>query len=79
MADAKLLLERTGERLGNVRAPALVVWGDRDPFLPTKFAHAMADALGGKARVEVVEGAGHWPWLDRPQLVDDLASFLAEQ
>ena len=59
-----------------LRGPALVVWGDRDPFLPTKFAHAYGEALGGAARVEIVESAGHWPWLNRPELVDEIAAFL---
>jgi pimeloyl-ACP methyl ester carboxylesterase len=71
------VLERAGERLGDVRAPTLIVWGDRDPFLPTKFAHAFGDALGGEARVEVVDGAGHWPWIEQPRLIDEIAAFFA--
>ena len=71
------LLERAGDRLDQIRAPALVVWGDRDPFLPTKFAHAYGDALGGETTVRVADGAGHWPWLDEPQLIDEIAAFLA--
>ncbi|MEA2308317.1 MAG: hypothetical protein QOI65_603 [Thermoleophilaceae bacterium] len=70
------VLAKAGERLGGIRAPALVVWGERDGFLPTRFAQALADALGGPAEVEVVEGAGHWPWLERPDLIDRVASFL---
>ena len=64
------------KRLGDVGAPALVVWGERDPYLPKSFANAYAEALGGEARVEVVEGAGHWPWLDRPEVVDLISEFL---
>ena len=70
-------LERAGARLGDVAAPALVVWGEEDPFLPVRFAHAYADALGGPAEVEVAEGAGHWPWLDRPELVQRVVRFLS--
>ena len=70
------VLERAGERLGELRCPALVVWGDRDPFLPTSFARAYAEALGGPARVEVVERASHWPWLDEPRVLDLVADFL---
>jgi pimeloyl-ACP methyl ester carboxylesterase len=25
-----------------------------------------------------VGGAGHWPWLDRPEVVERVASFLEE-
>ncbi|HEX8067035.1 MAG TPA: alpha/beta hydrolase [Thermoleophilaceae bacterium] len=70
------VLARAGERLGDLTAPALVLWGERDPFLPTRFAHAYGEALGGEARVEIVERAGHWPWLDRPEVVDTIAGFL---
>ena len=55
------VLARAGERLGGITSPALVVWGANEPFLGTRFAQAYADALGGQARVEVVERAGHWP------------------
>ena len=70
------VLARAGERLGDVTSPALVVWGEDDPYLPTKFAHAYADALGGDARVEIVPGAGHWVWIDEPKSVDLITGFL---
>lgn len=70
------VLARAGERLGEVRAPALVVWGEKDPFLPTSFAHAMANALGGEAEVRIVPGGRHWPWLDDPGVIDEVARFL---
>ena len=72
------VLERAGERLGEIRAPALVVWGDRDRFLPASFADAYGEALGGETRVEVIEGARHWPWIDRPDVVDLISDFLTE-
>jgi len=72
------VLEQAGKRLGNVGAPALVVWGERDPYLPKSFANAYAEALGGEARVELVEGAGHWPWLDRPEVIDLISEFLRD-
>jgi pimeloyl-ACP methyl ester carboxylesterase len=70
-------LARAGERLGQIEAPALVVWGAREPFLGVRFAHALAGALGGPAEVDVVEGAGHWPWLDKGEVVDRVVSFLS--
>jgi pimeloyl-ACP methyl ester carboxylesterase len=71
-------LEAAGARLGDVTAPALVVWGEPDEYLPTEFAHAYAERLGGDARVELV-GGGHWPWLERPDVVDTVAAFLLER
>jgi pimeloyl-ACP methyl ester carboxylesterase len=71
------VLADAGERLGDVTAPALVVWGEREPFIPVPFAHAYAEALGGEASVEIVAGAGHWPWLEAPDVVARVAGFLS--
>jgi pimeloyl-ACP methyl ester carboxylesterase len=67
-------LARAGERLAEIGGPALVVWGGADEFLPTEFAEGYAEALGGE--LAVVEGAGHWPWLDRPEVIDRVAAFV---
>lgn len=29
------------------------------------------------ARIETIPGAGHWPWLDRPECIATIADFLA--
>jgi pimeloyl-ACP methyl ester carboxylesterase len=68
-------LAAAGADLHRVDCPALVLWGDDDPFIPARFADAYAAALGD-ARVEHVAGAGHWPWYDRPEVVDRIAAFL---
>jgi pimeloyl-ACP methyl ester carboxylesterase len=69
-------LAAAGARLGEITAPALVVWGERDEYIPTEFAQAYADRLGGDARVEPVAGARHWPWIDRPEVIETVTSFL---
>ena len=68
-------LARAGANLRAVACPALVVWGDEDRVVPARFADAYGAALPG-ARVEHVPGAGHWPWYDRPEIVDRVAAFL---
>jgi pimeloyl-ACP methyl ester carboxylesterase len=70
------VLARAGERLGQIRAPALVLWGGDDPYLPARFAHAYGEALGGETAVEVVDGASHWPWIDKPELLGRACDFL---
>lgn len=70
------VLAAAGEKLNTVKAPALVVWGDPDPYLPTEFAERYADALGGPAETEIIEGGRHWPWVGRQESVDLVASFL---
>jgi pimeloyl-ACP methyl ester carboxylesterase len=68
------VLARAGEGLGEIEAPTLVVWGADDGYLPTRFAHAYGEVLGGE--VEVVDGAGHWPWIDKPELIERVCGFL---
>jgi pimeloyl-ACP methyl ester carboxylesterase len=69
-------LAGASERLRAITAPALVLWGEPDPYLPAELAHRYGGALGGEARVEVVEGAGHWPWVGRPEVADTVARFV---
>ena len=52
-----------------------ILWGDEDPWYPPALADAYAARLPG-ATVERVAGAGHWPWLDRPEVVDRVAALL---
>jgi pimeloyl-ACP methyl ester carboxylesterase len=54
----------------------VVLWGEQDPWYPPALADAYAAHLPG-ASVERIAGAGHWPWLDRPEVVDRVASLLA--
>ena len=71
-------LAAAGARLGEVTCPALVVWGEPDPYIPAEFAHRYADALGGESRVELLDGAGHWPWDRKPETVEVVTGFLLE-
>ena len=69
-------LAAAGAGLGEIDAPTLIVWGERDPYFPPSFAARYAEALGGEAEVLVVPDAGHYPWLDRPELVERVVAFL---
>ncbi|MGC1164842.1 MAG: alpha/beta hydrolase [Solirubrobacterales bacterium] len=68
-------LARAGQDLGRLACPALVLWGDRDIYLPTRFAAAYAAALPD-AQLRIEAGAGHWPWIERPELVEEILDFL---
>ncbi len=70
-------LAEAGAHLDRLDRPALVVWGERDPFVPERFAAAYAEVLP-RARAEVVPGAGHWPWHDEPDVVERVLRFLDE-
>ena len=57
--------------------PVLVVWGAQDIALPAKHAAAAAGAILD-CRAVVLEGAGHGPMIDRPEVFHELViEFLA--
>lgn len=71
------LLAAEGARLPAFDAPALVVWGASDPWLPIELGERCAESLP-QAVLERVADAGHWPWLDQPDVVERIATFLEE-
>jgi len=56
-------------RLGQVRAPTLVVMGDKDPDFPDPAAEANWIAQRMACEVLMVEGAGHYPQAEFPEIV----------
>jgi len=52
--------------LGGVRTPALVVWGADDRVVPLECGERFAKSLPA-ARLHVVEGAGHFVEMERPE------------
>jgi pimeloyl-ACP methyl ester carboxylesterase len=71
------VLAAAGRDLGSIASPALVLWPDADPYIDARFGDAYAEALGGQVTRETITGAGHWPWVDRPEVIDRVAAFLA--
>jgi pimeloyl-ACP methyl ester carboxylesterase len=69
-------LAAAGRELSKLTCPSLVLWGDRDIYLPTKFAQDYAQALPN-SELELLQGAGHWPWIDDPSVIDRILSFVA--
>jgi pimeloyl-ACP methyl ester carboxylesterase len=60
--------------LGGVAAPALIVWGRDDRIVPLECGERYAKALP-RARLEIVEGAGHFVDLEKP---DELAKLIVD-
>ena len=69
-------LLRAGTGLTRLTVPALIVWGEDDPWLPVRYAHAYAATLP-TAQLALIPGAGHWPWLESPAVIDRVAAFLS--
>ena len=70
------VLAAAGGDLGRITAPALVLWGERDPYLPARFAPELAERLPS-AVCEVLSDAGHWPWIDDPAVIGRVEAFLS--
>jgi pimeloyl-ACP methyl ester carboxylesterase len=49
----------------------MAIWGDRDRIIPVDHAYA-AQAARPESRLEVLEGVGHFPHVERPSEVVDL-------
>lgn len=60
--------------LPSVHTPTLVAWGGSDAIVPVNSGALYAEQLPN-ARLEILDGAGHWLELERP---DDLARLIVE-
>ena len=64
--------------LGGVATPALVVWGRDDRIVPLECGERYVKSLP-RARLEIVDGAGHFLEMEKPQPLADLVTrFVTE-
>jgi len=57
--------------------PALVIWGEHDPYLPAAFAPRQREPFPS-ADVHVLPASGHWPYVDSAETVERLlVDFLS--
>jgi pimeloyl-ACP methyl ester carboxylesterase len=71
-------LAAAGAELGELHCPALVVWGERDPWLDIRFGDAYATRLPN-ATLARIQDAGHWPWLDQPEVIKRITDFVGAE
>jgi pimeloyl-ACP methyl ester carboxylesterase len=65
-------------KAGRLETPTLVVWGKHDRFISSKLGHELVETLPN-ARLEVIDKAGHYVHMDRPEEVARVvAEFLSE-
>lgn len=63
-------------RLARISVPTLVVWGESDRVVLPSYGRAYAESIPG-ARFEVVQAAGHFPYLEQPdELLRLVTPFL---
>jgi pimeloyl-ACP methyl ester carboxylesterase len=64
-----------GDRIAELRVPALLVWGDRDAFIPREVQDELLKTLPD-CRLNVYEGVGHAVHWERPQrFAAEVAAF----
>jgi pimeloyl-ACP methyl ester carboxylesterase len=63
--DLSEIAHRYSEGLRGMKVPVLVLWGRQDPFFPVRFAERQRKVFPD-ARVVILEGSGHWPFMDDP-------------
>jgi pimeloyl-ACP methyl ester carboxylesterase len=66
---------RLGMSPADIPGPALLACGGSDQNITADFADAYGARMPGTTVVQI-EGAGHWPWLDEPDLVGRVVAFL---
>jgi proline iminopeptidase len=67
------------DALGAVDCPTLICTGELDPVAPPEAAREIAARMPpGVARLEVLPGAGHFPWLDVHTRLAPLITAFAE-
>jgi pimeloyl-ACP methyl ester carboxylesterase len=57
---------------GRVRAPTLVIWGEKDVALGTELLRGLPAFVEGPLRIERLPDASHWVQHDEPERVNEL-------
>lgn len=72
------MMDRLVAPLAAKDIPSQVIWGTGDVYIPTAQAHRQLEPFPS-ADVHLVDGAGHWVWLERPERVTEiLLPFLRQ-
>ena len=78
------LIEPGGQRVNATdrlylaqRMPTLLLWGERDPIIPVTHGYSTHEQIP-HSRLEVIDGAGHFPYRDDPRRFARLLSDFVE-
>jgi len=65
-------------RLHRITSPALVIWGEKDNFVPRSHGETYAKLIPHSAELKIIQGAGHSAPVERPlETAQLLTEFLA--
>ncbi|HSP13660.1 MAG TPA: alpha/beta fold hydrolase [Thermoanaerobaculia bacterium] len=76
LAFARLLRDDARPMIRAIKAPTLLLWGERDPLVPLSYGRQLAEMIPG-ARLIIVPNAGHIPMWENPEVFNrELLAFL---
>jgi pimeloyl-ACP methyl ester carboxylesterase len=61
------VLAAAGRELHRIDAPALILWGEDDPFVSSRYAKELGNRLA-ECSIEIRSDCGHWPWGDHAEV-----------
>ena len=74
---AGMLAPNANADLGKIKAPTLIIWGDRESVFPARSDQEVLRSSIPNARLKVYPDTGHCPNWEQPnQLADDLVGFI---
>jgi len=63
-------------RLDGIKAPTLIVWGERDGMIPVRYAGKFQREIKG-SQLAIIESSGHTPYFEKPEVFSDaILEFL---
>ncbi len=68
----------TEEEVRGIKAPTLLVWGINDPLSPVANAEKLHAVIKG-SRKALIEGAGHFPFLEHPEKFNQIVLEFLKQ
>src|SRR5262249_10247837 len=67
------------DRLGRIRIPTLLMWGEQDKIIPPAYAHAFHEAIPNSELV-FIKNCGHLPIVEQPEaFVEHVVGFLTAE
>jgi pimeloyl-ACP methyl ester carboxylesterase len=84
IATVRAVIDQRGQRVSALERlylarnmPTMLLWGQNDRIIPVSHAHKAHEAMPG-SRLEIVDGAGHFVQIEKPERVAELIlDFLA--
>jgi pimeloyl-ACP methyl ester carboxylesterase len=70
------VLDEIGTGLSEFAVPTLLLWAEHDRYIAARYGRRWAGLLPD-VRLEMLAGAGHWAWIDRPDAIDRTVEFLS--